>query len=97
MESFGFAIADATKAIELDPSYVKAYYRRAISYLAIVKHKDALKDFKAVCKKGASGGVFFLILSEGRYSCWIKRSPAKYCFKFNSAKRSRCKVEDARV
>lgn len=51
MESFGFAIADATKAIELDPSYVKAYYRRAISYLAIVKHKDALKDFKAVCKK----------------------------------------------
>jgi serine/threonine-protein phosphatase 5 len=51
LESFGFAISDATKAIELDPNYVKAYYRRAISYLAITKHKDALKDFKAVCRK----------------------------------------------
>lgn len=51
LEAFGYAIADATKAIELDPSYVKAYYRRAISYLAITKYKDALKDFKTVCKR----------------------------------------------
>ncbi len=52
MEAFGFAIADATKAIELDPSYVKAYYRRAMSNMAILKNKDALKDFKTVVKKG---------------------------------------------
>ncbi|KAI5790173.1 Metallo-dependent phosphatase-like protein [Geopyxis carbonaria] len=51
LESYGFAHSDATKAIEIDPNYVKAYYRRAISSLAIMKHKDALKDFKTVCRK----------------------------------------------
>lgn len=52
MEAYGFAIADASKAIELDPGYVKAYYRRALSLMAIVKNKEALKDFKTVCRKG---------------------------------------------
>lgn len=53
METYGLAIMDATKAIELDPGYVKAYYRRAIGLMAIVKNKEALKDFKTVCRKGA--------------------------------------------
>lgn len=52
MEAYGFAIADASKAIELDPGYVKAYYRRALSLMAIVKNKEALKDFRTVCRKG---------------------------------------------
>ncbi|KAL0637138.1 Palmitoyl-protein thioesterase 1 [Maublancomyces gigas] len=51
METYGLAIMDATKAIELDPGYVKAYYRRAIGLMAIVKNKEALKDFKTVCRK----------------------------------------------
>lgn len=53
METYGLAILDATKAIELDPGYVKAYYRRAIGLMAIVKNKEALRDFRAVCRKGA--------------------------------------------
>ena len=52
LESYGFAISDATKAIQLDPAYIKAYYRRAIAHVAIAKHKDALRDFRAVCKRG---------------------------------------------
>ncbi|KAI9786846.1 MAG: hypothetical protein M1839_005077 [Geoglossum umbratile] len=51
LEAYGFAIVDATKAIELDPSYVKAYYRRAIANTAILSYKDALKDFRTVVKK----------------------------------------------
>lgn len=31
----------------------KAYYRRAISNVALLKYKEALKDFKTVCKKGS--------------------------------------------
>jgi len=50
-ESFGYAVADATKAIELDPNFVKAYYRRAISNMGIMKHSEALKDFRAVARK----------------------------------------------
>ncbi|KAI9741933.1 MAG: hypothetical protein M1834_000322 [Cirrosporium novae-zelandiae] len=49
LESYGYAIADASKAIELDSSY--AYYRRAIANTAILNSKEALKDFKAVVKK----------------------------------------------
>ncbi|KAH0548111.1 Palmitoyl-protein thioesterase 1, partial [Trichoglossum hirsutum] len=51
LESYGFAITDATRAIELDPSYVKAYYRRAIANAAILSYKEALKDFKTVVRK----------------------------------------------
>ncbi|PUU78793.1 Piwi domain-domain-containing protein [Tuber borchii] len=44
--SVGSAIGDATKAIETDPASVKAYYRRAISNVTLLKYKEALKDFK---------------------------------------------------
>ncbi|KAI9887682.1 MAG: hypothetical protein M1823_000546 [Watsoniomyces obsoletus] len=51
LEAYGFAIADATRAIELDPNYVKAYYRRAIANTAILHPRDALRDFKILTKK----------------------------------------------
>ncbi|KAF3211476.1 hypothetical protein TWF106_010198 [Orbilia oligospora] len=50
-EAYGYAISDATKAIELDPGFVKAYYRRALANTAILKPKEALKDFRTVTKK----------------------------------------------
>lgn len=50
-EAYGLAIADASKALELDPSYVKAYYRRAVANTAILKPKVALKDLQAVFKR----------------------------------------------
>ncbi|KAJ5552569.1 Serine/threonine-protein phosphatase [Penicillium frequentans] len=51
VEAHGFAIADATAALELDPNYVKAYWRRALANTAILNYKAALKDFKAVVKR----------------------------------------------
>ncbi|KAE8150387.1 Metallo-dependent phosphatase-like protein [Aspergillus avenaceus] len=51
LEAYGFAIADASKALELDPAYTKAYWRRALANTAILNYKDALKDFKAVVKR----------------------------------------------
>ena len=51
LEAFGYAIADATSALKLDPDYVKAYYRRAIANTAILNSREALKDFKSVVKK----------------------------------------------
>ncbi|KAF8428683.1 Metallo-dependent phosphatase-like protein [Tirmania nivea] len=64
MESFGFAIEDATKAIELNPGYVKAYYRRAISNMAIMKSKQALKDFRTVAKQAPNDKDAALKLAE---------------------------------
>ncbi|GAA5825213.1 hypothetical protein JCM11251_006147 [Rhodosporidiobolus azoricus] len=50
LEEYGLAIADSTRALELDPRAVKAYYRRGIANLAILKPKAALVDLKQVVK-----------------------------------------------
>lgn len=50
LEEYGSAVQDATKAIEIDPTYSKGYYRRGAAYLAMGKFKDALKDFQQVKK-----------------------------------------------
>jgi len=49
-ESYGYALADANKCIELDSKFVKGYYRRAIAHMALLNLKEALKDLRAVCK-----------------------------------------------
>lgn len=48
LEEFGYALSDATKAIQLDRHYVKAYYRRATCYLQTLKLQLAVADFKKV-------------------------------------------------
>lgn len=47
-ELYGGALSDASKAIEIDPKYSKAYYRRATANMALGKFKLALKDYEAV-------------------------------------------------
>jgi len=47
-ECVGYALTDASNAIELDKTYVKGYYRRAAAYMSMGKFKQALKDFEAV-------------------------------------------------
>lgn len=50
LENFGYALSDASTAIKLDPTYVKAYYRRAAAHMSLGKYKNALKDFEYVSK-----------------------------------------------
>ncbi|KAI4213688.1 MAG: hypothetical protein LQ351_003654 [Letrouitia transgressa] len=64
LEAYGYAVADASKAIELDPSYVKAYYRRAVANTAILNSREALKDFKIVVKKEPNSKDAKLKLAE---------------------------------
>lgn len=47
-ECYGYALADATKSIELDKKYIKGYYRRATSNMALGKFKAALRDYETV-------------------------------------------------
>ncbi|CDW52887.1 serine:threonine protein phosphatase 5 [Trichuris trichiura] len=49
-ELYALALSDASKAIAIDDTYVKAYYRRATAYMAMGKFKLALADFDAVIK-----------------------------------------------
>ncbi|KAJ7217829.1 phosphoprotein phosphatase [Mycena pura] len=48
LEEFGYALADAGQAIQLDPKYAKAYYRRATCYIQILKPQAAVADFRKV-------------------------------------------------
>lgn len=47
-EEHGLAIADASKALTYDPRYVKAFYRRALAQLSIMKPEAAVADLKRV-------------------------------------------------
>lgn len=47
-ECFGYALTDASKAIELDKTYIKGFYRRAAAYMSLGKFKEALKDYEYV-------------------------------------------------
>ncbi|KAM7398936.1 hypothetical protein PAMP_018237 [Pampus punctatissimus] len=49
-ECYGYALADATKALEIDKNYIKGYYRRATSNMALGKFKAALKDYETVVR-----------------------------------------------
>ena len=48
MENYGLVISDADSAIENDPSYSKAYYRKADACIALSKFKEAKLLFKRV-------------------------------------------------
>ncbi|CAK9314701.1 unnamed protein product [Citrullus colocynthis] len=50
LEEYGSALEDASKAIKVDPTYSKGYYRRGAAYLAMGKFKEALKDFQQLKK-----------------------------------------------
>lgn len=50
VENNGLALIDANKAIELDPKYVKGYYRKGTAYFMLGKYKEARKAYIAALK-----------------------------------------------
>ena len=43
--SYGLAIADYNKAIELDPSFAEAHYNRGFSFYEIGRNEESIADF----------------------------------------------------
>eukprot|EP01126_Amoeba_proteus_P055882 TRINITY_DN695_c1_g1_i8.p1 TRINITY_DN695_c1_g1~~TRINITY_DN695_c1_g1_i8.p1 ORF type:complete len:500 (+),score=86.29 TRINITY_DN695_c1_g1_i8:46-1500(+) len=48
MENFGLTLQDADKALEMDPTYLKAYYRKGLAHMVLQKLDEAIADFKKV-------------------------------------------------
>lgn len=46
LEEYDLALADFNSAIEIDPEYARAYYRRGILYKKLERLNEAEKDFK---------------------------------------------------
>lgn len=51
LEEYGLAIADCGAALAVDPDFVKAYYRRGVSLMALLNYKEAQNNFKIILKK----------------------------------------------
>jgi serine/threonine-protein phosphatase 5 len=64
LEAYGYAVQDADKALELDSNNVKAYYRRASANTAILKHREALRDWKLVIRKAPGDATAKLRMLE---------------------------------
>ncbi len=47
LENFEQVVADASKALEIDSNYVKAYHRRGKAYMALGEYSKAKWDFKS--------------------------------------------------
>jgi len=45
MKKYGSCIDDAEKALEIDPTYLKAYHRRGKALQAAGRFEEAIKDY----------------------------------------------------
>jgi len=50
LENYGQAVSDAEASLKLNPTFVKAFYRRGTAYLALGKTRQALADFRTVAR-----------------------------------------------
>lgn len=57
-ECYGYAVADASRCIELNRNFLKGYYRRAVTYMAMAKFKEALRDFDVLVKVKPNDKVY---------------------------------------
>lgn len=72
-ECFGYALNDATKAIELDKTYVKGYYRRAGAHMSLGKFKLALRDYEAVCISAIDCSLVHLSYIPAIFNCPLRK------------------------
>jgi len=63
--NFDRTIEDCTKAIEIDPNFVKALARRGMCYHKIERYEDAVDDFEA-CHEAKSDAGYEMLLQRSK-------------------------------
>ena len=70
IKDFEGALKDAIKSIELDQSYTKAYYRKAVANKGLGNYKGALKDFKRLQTSNPNDKVYEKQIQECIILIW---------------------------
>jgi len=73
------SIADCNKAIELDNNYIKAYLRRAKSYMETEQYEDAVRDYETIFKTDKSNREYRQLLQEAKLE--LRKSKRKDYYK----------------
>eukprot|EP00088_Acartia_fossae_P023267 TRINITY_DN2432_c0_g1_i1.p1 TRINITY_DN2432_c0_g1~~TRINITY_DN2432_c0_g1_i1.p1 ORF type:complete len:503 (-),score=178.02 TRINITY_DN2432_c0_g1_i1:1243-2751(-) len=73
------SIEDCTKAIELDTNYVKAYLRRAKSYMDTEQYEEAVRDYEHVFKTDKSNREYRQLLQNAKLE--LRKSKRKDYYK----------------
>ncbi len=73
---YDLAVADFTKAIELDPNYLVAYYNRGVAYFDLGQYDVAIMDFTKAMELGLRGkGTYHIrglaYAKQGKYDLAI--------------------------
>ena len=84
LENYGSAIQDANNSIEIDSTYLKAYYRRADANSFLEKYKEAIKDYSFLLEKLPNDSN----LKEKINLCKIRIKKKNFWDAFNSEGRS---------
>lgn len=79
------AVADCTKAIELDSGYIKAYLRRAKCYMSSGEYEEAVRDYEKVCNMDRSS-EHRRLLADAKLE--LKKSKRKDYYKILNLSRS---------
>ena len=66
VECYEKALADAAKAIELDPTWTKGYHRQAMAMTALVNLEGAVEAYEAACALEPENGGFQKKLARAR-------------------------------
>lgn len=80
------SIADCTKALDLDPDYIKALLRRAKSYMETEQYEEAVRDYEAVFKLDKTNREYRHLLQEAKLE--LKKSKRKDYYKILGVERS---------
>jgi len=80
------SLAECTKAIELDPSYVKAYLRRAKCHTDLEHYEEAVYDYEKVSSLDKSNQEYKQLLSDAKMA--LKKSKRKNYYKILGVEKS---------
>lgn len=51
LEAYGLALQDCDRALQTDPEFLKAYYRKGVSHMALLDYRAAQTNFREVLKR----------------------------------------------